>query len=236
MSRTGSAGVGPAGFAARLEGACIADLVQLNCLNRTHGTFEIQSGQERGYLYFKDGQVFHAELGSEQGVGAFERLLALESGVFRPCARRWPTRASITIGWQALLLQAAQRQDESGPREPPSLEPCLVGLPSDAPHSQSPASDESEPQPTSAVRIDAHGRVESQHGPQAEALAETAAYLEHLMAELGDELGLGLAVAVDARAGEERGVLLYRKRDGQWLGLLGGSQALAALRTRIGVD
>jgi hypothetical protein len=101
------------GFAIVLPAAQLADLIQINCLNRVRGVFRVSSGLEQGHLFFSGGQLVHADFGDEAvGLDAVVQMLGLRGGSITPCVRSWPEVASIDMGADALLLSAAQRIDE----------------------------------------------------------------------------------------------------------------------------
>lgn len=102
------------GFAIILPAAHLADLIQINCLNRVRGVFRVSSGREQGHLFFSGGMLVHADFGEEAvGLDAVVQMLGLRGGSITPCVRTWPQVASIDMGADALLLTAAQRIDES---------------------------------------------------------------------------------------------------------------------------
>jgi hypothetical protein len=101
-----------AGFAVRLPSAQLADLIQINCLNRVRGAFRVCSGGEQGHLFFAAGQLVHADFGAAMGLDAVVVMLGLRGGSIEPCERPWPALSSIDMGADALLLTAAQRLDD----------------------------------------------------------------------------------------------------------------------------
>src|SRR6187399_2098971 len=101
------------GFAIILPAAHLADLIQINCLNRVRGVFRVSSGPEQGHLFFSGGMLVHADFGEDAvGLDAVVKMLGLRGGSITPCVRTWPQIASIDMGADALLLNAAQRIDE----------------------------------------------------------------------------------------------------------------------------
>jgi hypothetical protein len=100
------------GFAVRLPCAQLGDLIQINCLNRIRGAFRVSSGQGEGFLFFESGQLVHASCGDQVGLDAVVVMLGWRSGSIEPSELAWPAQSSIGMGADALLLHAAQRQDE----------------------------------------------------------------------------------------------------------------------------
>jgi hypothetical protein len=100
------------GFAVRLPCAQLGDLIQINCLNRIRGAFRVSSGQGEGILFFESGQLVHASCGDQVGLDAVVVMLGWRSGSIEPSELAWPAQSSIGMRADALLLHAAQRQDE----------------------------------------------------------------------------------------------------------------------------
>jgi hypothetical protein len=101
------------GFRASLQGAALADLVQMECLARTEGSFRVISEGRVGYLFFQNGQFTHALLDESIGEEAALEILEWPGGTFEPCRVAWPEKPSITRHWQSLLLSVARARDES---------------------------------------------------------------------------------------------------------------------------
>lgn len=100
------------GFAITLPSAQLGDLIQINCINRVRGAFQVCSGGGTGRLFFDAGQLVHATCGEQVGLDAVVKMLSWAGGSIEPCAFPWPAEVSIGMGADALLLHAAQRLDE----------------------------------------------------------------------------------------------------------------------------
>lgn len=102
----------PRGFDIRLPSAQLADLIQINCLNRVCGAFRVASGANEGHLFFAGGELKHAASGRLTGLDAVVAMLGWRGGCVEPCESPWPPEETIGMGADALLLSAAQRIDE----------------------------------------------------------------------------------------------------------------------------
>src|SRR3954463_2359168 len=170
------------GFRANLQGANLADLVQMECLSGRERVIRVSSGSDVGYLFFRGGQIVHAV--SRRGIGetAALEILGWDDGIFEPCSAGWPDRDSIGSNWQNLLLLAAQHKDEQSrhnlvafpgargavPRPssppPPVVAPLSSSIPVSSKSEASVSTEGSAPmlaQVRAAVRIDPHGNVVS---------------------------------------------------------------------------
>lgn len=106
------------GFDGQLRCASLADLIQLQCGNRTRVAVSVRSEDREGHLFFDDGQIVHALAGAQVGVEAVFELLGWTTGTFGQSTAPWPETPALTSSWQQLLLTAAQRRDEARQRLP----------------------------------------------------------------------------------------------------------------------
>lgn len=214
----------PSGFRANLSGAALSDLVQLECLNRVTGAFRITSGNQVGYLFFRDGEVIHAVTDQQIGEPAALEIMGWSDGTFEPCKLALPEKPTVTTHWQHLLLRAAQIRDEADrsklvsfpqkrntPR-PPAMTRSTIPP---APPSSSGAS--GLPESRDLVRLDRAGNVLSSQG-NAESLAPTIAYVARMAGLIGEQLGLGPLMAAECQAASTR-YLLHVERSGNVVGL-----------------
>ncbi len=182
----------------------------MKCEARARCVVRVGSQGRSGYLYFSDGQIVHAALGGRSGETAALEILSWSHGSWNPCERRWPAQRSIAVAWQALLMRAAQRQDElRQAREPRELEDGNDGANDEDLQLQQAGQRPSGAQLSRgdlgykaddfehAVRIDARGHLLSGHG-RAEELAALGAYACRLGDLIGDMMGVGALVALDA--------------------------------------
>jgi hypothetical protein len=101
------------GFHVQLEGAGLWDLVQMECLARSHLVVEVTGEGGVGYLYFDAGRVVHAATTRNRGPAAALEILGWTHGTFQPSTRSWPSGApTIDMTHESLLLHAAKRRDE----------------------------------------------------------------------------------------------------------------------------
>jgi hypothetical protein len=245
-SRAG--GTNEPGFRANLTGASLADLVQMECLANSTLAVRVVSGNDTGYLYFQSGQIVHAMSSGAVGEAAALEILGWDRGSFEACNAGWPTNATITKPFQALLMRAAATRDESGrrtvvdfPRErtqgtPMQKPPIPISQPpplpttSSAPQSWATLGGQGIDR---AVRLEADGKVLSSRG-DAEELAAVTAYTMRLAKLVGERLGMEELRAVECvTSGHRR--LFYLEKNGNLIGLEALADAdLATLRERLG--
>ena len=101
------------GFATMIDGASMADLVQLECLRGMTKAVRVEGPDAEGTLYFDQGQVVHAVAGNLTGQEAALHILGWAEGTVKPSEGVWSGQPTIGTGWQGLLMLAAQRADET---------------------------------------------------------------------------------------------------------------------------
>jgi predicted regulator of Ras-like GTPase activity (Roadblock/LC7/MglB family) len=113
------------GFEGEVTGLGLPDIIQLNAQNRFSGCIDVQHEQNRGLVFFRDGEIIHAEHGSTTGEEAFYAIVAWPGGRFTVQPNVATTRSTIRKGAQHLLLEAHRVLDEerAGRRGPP--EPAM---------------------------------------------------------------------------------------------------------------
>lgn len=102
-------------FAVSLTCLSALDIIQLKCLASATLVLQVASPSGIGRIYFEDGQIVHAETPDSRGEGAFEQILRWKGGRIKEMVAPYKPPHTITTGWQGLLLDVAQRIDESPP-------------------------------------------------------------------------------------------------------------------------
>ena len=105
--------VGDTEFSATLQNVTPADILQLKCLTGATTIIEFHTDGALGRIRFEAGEITDASAGRLRGVEAFHEIVAWKSGQVseQPCAG--PGVRTIHGSWQSLLMEAAQRLDES---------------------------------------------------------------------------------------------------------------------------
>lgn len=99
----------------RLEAMSLTNLIQMLDLDRKSGELVLTRGEERGQIYFEEGQITHALQGGRRGEAAIYRLLTWTGGEFELVAPRNPAPedARVQQSNQTLLMEGARRMDEA---------------------------------------------------------------------------------------------------------------------------
>ena len=129
MTLADDLGRGAVGFEGGVAGLGLSDLLQLNAQNRFSGCFRIEHERELGMIFFRDGEIVHAERGELVGEDAFREILAWPRGRFSAEPNVVAARRTIQKSCEHLLLdalrvdgRAARRPRRAGAR-PPSRAP-----------------------------------------------------------------------------------------------------------------
>lgn len=249
----------PEGFAIRLPSAQLADLIQLNCINRIRGAFRVSSGPRIGHLFFEHGQLVHAEFDDTIGLDAVVQMLGWRSGSIEPCNEPWPPVSSIDMGADALLLHAAQRIDEAAARTLPGSDEITTKvvrrvdwtpeLLADAetrgdalgpdPSGIMPTPERSSWAPSGQqlaeleiVQVTAEGKIKKLKTGASTELADTSYFCQHMGTMIGIALNLGECQAVSLESPSE-GIVVFKGRS--IVGTRGKLEALEFILQKVGL-
>ncbi len=90
----------------------VANLIQHNCQDRKMAQLDVEHQNSKATLFFKDGEVVHAKMGSLEGEEVIYRIINWNEGLFSLEVGAEPPKVSIQRSWSGLLLEAAKRLDE----------------------------------------------------------------------------------------------------------------------------
>jgi hypothetical protein len=109
----------------------LANIIQINCIERNVAKVTIRSGEMEGQLYFADGNIVHAEYGLFIGERAVYEMLAIELGEFKVEADIAAPTRSIQQSWSSIVLEGLRQLDEKrefGDPLPPQLLETLKSI------------------------------------------------------------------------------------------------------------
>ena len=178
------------GFDGSVAGMSLTDLLQLKSMGRFIGRICVEHAGKTGVLFFRDGDLIHAQLDQFEGKDAFARVLSWGGGSFRVEPKVTSARQTIHEPFQFLLLDAVRLQDE-----------LAAGLDQQAHSGQVTNSDPrggGMKERLSGVAgiqdvalTDRTGAVVQTIGSNAEAVAAQGMYLVSTSDQIAQELGLG---------------------------------------------
>jgi len=172
------------GFEGEVAGLGLPDLLQLNAQSRFSGCFRIRNQGSLGLIFFRDGEVVHAEMDGRTGEEAFRAVLAWPAGRFSVEPNVVTARRTIHKSCEHLLLDAHRQLDERRAR---SREAAVAPTPAPAPGSSAGPirAVRAVPGVIEAVVITRDGKRLGDDGYAAEVLAGQTTYLAMIGAEVG---------------------------------------------------
>ncbi|MBW2040262.1 MAG: response regulator [Deltaproteobacteria bacterium] len=100
------------GFAGQLLDLQLVDIIQMGCLGRFTMSLTVFRSGEAGLIYFKNGEIVHAEIGNLEGEEALYTMLGWKEGRFTSQMGISAPKETITNRWEHLLLEGMKRSDE----------------------------------------------------------------------------------------------------------------------------
>ncbi len=109
----------------------LANIIQINCIERNVAKVSVQSADVRGSIFFSNGAIIHADYGPYVGERAVHEMLALNEGGFKVEAGVEAPQQTITQPWNSIVLEGLRLIDEkkvTGAPIPRQLFGILSGL------------------------------------------------------------------------------------------------------------
>jgi len=104
-----------------LRDMSLTSIVQITCTDMKSAKLVLRQpnsmpgGEEQeGVIFFENGQIVHAAVGSLRGTEAVYELLSWDEGFFQMESNVVAPRQTITVPWTHLLLEGTNRLDEHG--------------------------------------------------------------------------------------------------------------------------
>jgi hypothetical protein len=96
------------GFDGTITNTSLHDVIQLICMGRITCRMSVKSGAHSGSVYFKGGEIVHAETDTLQGEEALYRILSWELGMLDSDGTP-AERETIEESWDFLLMESLRR-------------------------------------------------------------------------------------------------------------------------------
>lgn len=102
-------------FSGKINEITLFDFVQLIVLSNKEKRISVFSTKlnKTGYIYIKNGNIIHAEIGSATGEEAFYQIMQIKSGSFEDNDWIEPEKQSINLPNNYLLMEAAKKIDDT---------------------------------------------------------------------------------------------------------------------------
>jgi hypothetical protein len=207
----------------------LLDVIQLKGVSRFSGCISVQAETYNGLLFFRDGQIIHAEAGSKVGEEAFYDIVQRSGAPFTLQANVTTTSHTIHRSWQFLLMESQRVLDETRRATPPAM-----------PAAGTPAAGTPAPKEKRADLVDRIRQIpgvvwaalEAKDGTHlgqggADPMEAQASQLVHLARTVGERLRTGEVIGATVQ-GQDRNLLLMATKAFHLLIVVkGGAQASA---------
>ncbi len=100
------------GFEGSVAGLGLTDVIELNANNRFSGCVSVRHDNSTGLIFFRDGEVIHAEQDGIRGERAFYEIMQWPGGKFSLEPNVATTSRTIERSWKFLLIEAHRLMDE----------------------------------------------------------------------------------------------------------------------------
>lgn len=105
------------GFVGQVVDLQLVDIIQMACLGKFSMSLAVSKGDEEGLIYFKNGEIAHAEVGDLEGKEALYTMLDWNEGRFNSQMGISPPKETVTDRWEHLLLEGMKRRDDAAAAE-----------------------------------------------------------------------------------------------------------------------
>ena len=183
------------GFKGAVAGLSLTDVIQLKGHNRYTGAITVEYGDSVGVIYFVDGEIIHAEQGSESGEQAIYEIIKWPGGTFNVHPEMTSSVCTIHYRTDFLLLEALRRLDEENAGSTPDKSSGPFVTPRRT-MSKIAARLQEINNITYAVLLNKQGAPLQDASIEAVALAAKGMFLAKTGNQLGDLMGLGEIKAV----------------------------------------
>jgi hypothetical protein len=177
------------GFKGAVAGLSLTDVIQLKGHNKYTGAISVEYGESQGVIYFVDGEVIHAEQGTESGEQAIYDIIKWPGGTFNIHPEMTSNVCTIHYRTDFLLLEALRRMDEenAGAKVNRSAGPTVTPRRT---MSKIAARLQEIPNITYAVLLDKQGSPVQDASIEAVALAAKGVFLAKTGSSIGELMGL----------------------------------------------
>jgi hypothetical protein len=200
------------GFEGEVAGLGLTDIIQVNATNGFSGLIRVQHGDAAGAIFFRDGDIVHAELGDKTGEEAFFDIISWQDGRFTVQTNVFTAIRTIQKSCGHLLLEAHAVHDERRRADAPARAPA-ASAPA-APTAQAASIVELArrvPDVTNAVLLTRAGSRVGAGGYETEVLGGQALFVGLLANEVGGALAAG-ELRSAAVEGTRRHLLLFTSK------------------------
>ena len=196
------------GFVGAVSGMSLADIIQVKAGNRYSGSLVVEQGGNTGVIYFRDGEIVHAEQAGLVGEEAFYVVMGWAGGTFRSEPKITTTSRTIDQSVGFLVLEALRRMDEAESSSPQEQRVEAGSSKGGAGMSEISTKLSVIPDVEHALVMTKDGSVVDDTSYEAELLAANGLFLALFSAQVGSQFGIGEFKAATVH-GIEHHLFLY---------------------------
>jgi len=190
------------GFVGAVSGMSLADIIQVKNNNRYSGCLAIEHLGESGVIFFREGEIVHAEQGAHIGEEAFYAIMSWTDGSFRSEPNVLTTSKTINKPSGFLVLEAFRRIDESKSGQNPSQQTPTNSDKGGGGVSNLHTRLRAIPEVENTVIITKEGAVVNDSSYESELLGAQGLFLALFSGQVGSQFGLGAPKSVTVHGSE----------------------------------
>lgn len=179
------------GFVGSVSDMSLADIVQIKGANRYSGCLVVEHHSKSGVIFFREGDVVHAEQEGLTGEEAFYSIMGWGVGTFRSEPKVSTTSRTIEQPLGFLVLEALRRLDESNIAPVPAQLPASGKVEKGAGMSDVGSRLKALPDVEQVLIMTKEGAITGDSSYQAEFLGANGLFLAHFASQLGSQSGFG---------------------------------------------
>ncbi len=195
-----------------VSGMSLADIIQVKGGNRYSGCLTIEHLGNNGTVFFREGEVVHAEQGALSGEEAFYAIMCWAGGTFRSEPKVATTSRTINQTLGFLLLEAFRRMDESKNCSPSRQPTAAKDLKGGEGVSNINAKLKAIPEVEQALIMSKDGVVVGDSSYEAEFLGAHGLFLALFSGQIGSQFGVGEMKSLTVHGSEHHLFLFDSKR------------------------
>ncbi|NTW99202.1 MAG: DUF4388 domain-containing protein, partial [Geobacteraceae bacterium] len=200
------------GFVGAVSGMSLADIIQVKGGNRYSGCLVVDHSGNSGVIFFREGDIVHAEQGSLAGEEAFYTVMGWIGGTFRSEPKVSTTSRTIDQPIGFLILEALRRMDEAKNSLPQGQQAEAGSSARSTGMSDISTKLSVIPEIEQAVLMAKDGTVIDDTSYQAELIGANGLFLALFSSQIGSQFGLGELKSVSVHGSEHHLFLFDSKR------------------------
>jgi len=200
------------GFVGAVSGMSLADIIQVKGGNRYSGSLVVEQNGKTGVIFFRDGEIVHAEQAGLAGEEAFYSVMGWVGGTFRSEPKVTTAIRTIDQSLGFLILEALRRMDEAKSCSQQEQRPEAGSSREGTGMSDISTKLSVIPDIEQALVMTKEGSVVGDASGDAEVIAANGLFLGLFAGQIGSQFGIGECKAATVHGAEHHLFLFDSKR------------------------